>query len=173
MGAGRAVKRLAVAGWASALPVWLVNPGGLWPLVVPPVAPLVFWPWIDFLWLPVLVAAIVGLSVSFMLGRQVVAAIVFWIVLLAGMEMRQRGAVAAALPSDATCVERHGVLHSLTFARQTYQFDVHAAFVAPDRVGLWSYRDMDFFTVGPGTLQNLDFGACGEAVRAFLRETRP
>lgn len=158
--------------WAFAAAVALINPGGLYPLALPPLAVAEFAPWGAFLRSPLIVAAVAAFVALLMRRSALVTNAVFWVVFFSAAEVWRGITMGAAMPASASCSETHSFLRSLTFARHEYQFDVHAAAIADGRVMLWSYRDMDFFEIGANTYRNLDFVKCRDAVNALPSEDK-
>lgn len=168
------VKRAVLLTWAGAAIVSVLNPSLLWPLTVPPLAPLAFYRWLPFLWVP-LCAGLAAASLSLLLRRSIILAnIAFWGVFFLSAELWRAHLMSAALPENAICAERHSFIRSLTFGGNVpLQFDVHAAAVLDGGVRVWSYRAMTFFEIGPGIYGNLDFSQCREAVNFLMAKEKP
>ena len=137
----------------------------LWPIILPPLAPLVAAPWFDFLALPLAAASAGGVITAIGRGGVVAANLVFWLVFFATAEWRR---IELMMPpgqgGPPDCIEATPFLRSLTFAGEPFQFQLHAAYVRDGRVMLWSYRDLGWFEIGPNTYRNLEFDECRDAI---------
>jgi len=164
--------RALIITWAFAAAISLLNFSGLWPLIVTPLAPLAFERWLPFLAVPLCVAAVAALAALAVKRSAILVNIVFWLAFFGAAEgWRVLKMADFVVPENSVCSEQNSFVHSLTFAYQPYQFDVHAAFILRDRVMLWSYAEMDYFEIGPNTYRNLNFAECHDAVQALLEKT--
>lgn len=165
------MKKAVLFTWAFAAAVSLLNFGTLWPLLVTPLAPLSFERWLPFLVVPLGIAAALAL-ITFLIRRNVILInVVFWLGFFGAAEAWSMvKKFHSTWGKQNYCYEESSFLHSLTFANHAYQFDIHAAYILPDRVMLWSYADMDYFEVGPNIYRNLDFAECRSAVQALLEK---
>ena len=166
------MKRWVLVTWGFAAAVALLNLSALWPLIVTPLAPLSFLRWWDFLAVPLAIGAVAALALLSVRRSAIAVNLAFWIAFVVSAEIwRTISLTDPALAADALCAEQNSFIRSLTFAAEDFQTDVHAAYVMPDRVMLWSYAERAFREVGPGIVRNLDFTKCREAVLALQEKS--